>query len=143
MVTWKHIPHMTSPHYEKLLQLDIKLVSEGLRQSQSAPKYNTLHYISFIYKIYLQARTLPLHSNFLKTVADPCELTAKTYCLAQNNFQVGFKFCQRIHKAYRQVCCKEPLSFGWKITSLVSFGFAPFNLHCYGKPLDLDRAQNH
>ena len=48
-----------------------------------------------------------------------------------------------LHKAYRQVCCKEPLSFGWKITSLVSFSSAPFNLHCYGKPLDLDRAQNH
>lgn len=47
------------------------------------------------------------------------------------------------HKAYRQVCCKEPLSFGLKITSLVSFGFAPFNLYCYGKPLDLDRAENH
>lgn len=56
----------------------------------------------------------------------------------QNNFQVELN-----PKAYRQVCCKEPLSFGWKITSLVSFGFAPFNLHCYGKPLDLDRAQNH
>lgn len=67
----------------------------------------------------------------------------KTYCLTQNNFQVGFKCCQKIHKAYRQVCCKEPLSFALKITSLVSFGFAPFNLHCYGKPLDLDRAQNH
>ncbi len=86
----------------------------------------------------------PQHQyHFLRTVADPYELTAKTYCLTQNNFQVGFKFCQRIHKAYRQVCCKEPLSFGWKITSLVSYGFAPFNLHCYGKPLDLDRAQNH
>lgn len=46
-------------------------------------------------------------------------------------------------KAYRHVCCKELLSYGWKITSLVSFGFAPFNLLCYGKPLDLDRAQNH
>lgn len=50
---------------------------------------------------------------------------------------------QSLHKAYRQVCCKEPLSFGWKITSLVCFSFTPFNLHCYGKPLDLGRAQNH
>lgn len=66
-------------------------------------------------------------------------------CIVSNKTtsKLAFKFCQSLHKAYRQVCCKEPLSFGWKITSLVSFGFAPFNLHCYGKPLDLGRAQNH
>lgn len=73
----------------------------------------------------------------------PYELIEEISCVTQNLFHVGFKIGQMIHMAYRQVCCKEFLSFGWKITSLVSFNYAPFNLHCYGKPLDLDRAHNH
>ena len=87
--------------------------------------------------------TLPLHSS---------SITFSRQLLILVNWQqkliVSHKTTSKLAfelnlKPYRQVCCKEPLSFGWKITSLVSFGFAPFNLHCYGKPLDLDRAQNH
>lgn len=100
-------------------------------------------------KIFLQtitAHPTPSHSlsiTFSRQLLILMNWHLKLIVWHKTTSKLAFIFCQSLHKAYRRVCCKEPLSFGWRITSLVSFGFAPCNLHCYGKPLDLDRAQNH
>lgn len=97
---------------------------------------------SFIYKI---TYCRPIHSTAPVSLSQdgcwPSWIDSKKHIMShKTTSKLAFKLNL---KPYRQVCCKEPLSFGWKITSIVSFGFAPFNLHCYGKPLDLDWAQNH
>lgn len=104
------------------------------------------HSFTKIFLLTITAHPTPSHSlsiTFSRQLLILMNWHLKLIVWHKTTSKLAFIFCQSLHKAYRRVCCKEPLSFGWRITSLVSFGFAPCNLHCYGKPLDLDRAQNH
>lgn len=96
-----------------------------------------------IYKtIYCGPCPLQPQYNFLKTVTDSLNWRQKV--LSHTTSKLDLNVALIKHTGYTdKFVAKGPLPFRLKITSLVSFGFTPFNLHCYGKPLDLDRAQNH